>query len=371
MRRRYRLIQRQNKVYYFHDNLTGKRISTETTNHQKAKDLLFAKNQAAEQPSMNLAMARTFLSHSSPQMVERTWKEVMQSKEREYERHAESSTVKRWRKMCRSEPFAVIQSVRLIETASEHFQAVLDHRKAGTSTNVWLRILHNYALDMGWLLAPVLPRKAWPKVKYKEKRGISACEHHRILEAVEGDLEWVCYLKMLWETGGAQSDIVQLSHERLDWEEELLLYRRAKTQNRGYEFAKMRLGDNLKEILQQVPSQGLFFPNLAAMSLENRSRRFRRSCERLGIKGVSLHSYRYAWAERAAKAGMPLRASMSVLGHQSRAVHQAYAKKAEVDVLPLEYYERKREDKIIEFSKYQQRSSSGDDTGQKASGLQE
>jgi integrase len=59
----------------------------------------------------------------------------------------------------------------------------------------------------------------------------------------------------------------------------------------------------------------------------------------LGISGVTLHSYRYAWAERAKEAGYPERFAMQALGHSSKAVHRAYAKKAQVVLPPLENYE--------------------------------
>lgn len=47
-----------------------------------------------------------------------------------------------------------------------------------------------------------------------------------------------------------------------------------------------------------------------------------------GIKGVTLHSYRYAWAERAKVCGYPERFAQEALGHNSKAVHRAYAKRA-------------------------------------------
>jgi integrase len=62
----------------------------------------------------------------------------------------------------------------------------------------------------------------------------------------------------------------------------------------------------------------------------------------LGIKGVSLHSYRYAWAERAKKAGYPERFAQEALGHNSKAVHRAYARKAQVELPSLGEYERQR-----------------------------
>ena len=58
------------------------------------------------------------------------------------------------------------------------------------------------------------------------------------------------------------------------------------------------------------------------------------------IEGISLHSYRYAWAERAKTVGYPERFAQEALGHRSKAVHRAYAKKAHVILPSLEEYER-------------------------------
>ncbi|PYK98851.1 MAG: hypothetical protein DME19_10920, partial [Verrucomicrobia bacterium] len=55
----------------------------------------------------------------------------------------------------------------------------------------------------------------------------------------------------------------------------------------------------------------------------------------------TLHSYRYAWAERARIAGYPERFAQEALGHHSPAVHRAYAKGVQVTVPPLETYENR------------------------------
>ena len=68
-------------------------------------------------------------------------------------------------------------------------------------------------------------------------------------------------------------------------------------------------------------------------------------CRQLGIKGVTLHSYRYAWAERAKVAGMPERFAQEALGHNSKAVHRAYAKRALMKIPSLEDYEERAEPK--------------------------
>ena len=54
-----------------------------------------------------------------------------------------------------------------------------------------------------------------------------------------------------------------------------------------------------------------------------------------------------AWAERAKVAGYPERFAQLALGHNSKAVHRAYAKKAQVTLPPLEEYEREHDQKIV------------------------
>jgi integrase len=61
----------------------------------------------------------------------------------------------------------------------------------------------------------------------------------------------------------------------------------------------------------------------------------------VAITGISLHSYRYAWAERAKTVGMPERFAQQALGHSSKAFVRAYSKKGRVIVPSLEDYERK------------------------------
>jgi hypothetical protein len=58
----------------------------------------------------------------------------------------------------------------VLETQAEHFLLVLE--AGSVSTNIYLRRVHNFALDMNWLPWPVLPKRRWPAIKFKEKRGI-------------------------------------------------------------------------------------------------------------------------------------------------------------------------------------------------------
>ena len=82
------------------------------------------------------------------------------------------------------------------------------------------------------------------------------------------------------------------------------------------------------------------------MRAGDRATEFKQRCDGLEIKGVSLHSYRYAWAERALKCGYPERFAQQTLGHNSKAVHHAYSKHAEVTVPSLDDWEKKWNEKL-------------------------
>jgi integrase len=80
---------------------------------------------------------------------------------------------------------------------------------------------------------------------------------------------------------------------------------------------------------------------MARIQENHRAKMFIKRLKTVGITGISLHSYRYAWAERAKTVGMPERFAQQALGHSSKAIARAYSKKAQVIVPSLEDYERK------------------------------
>jgi integrase len=76
--------------------------------------------------------------------------------------------------------------------------------------------------------------------------------------------------------------------------------------------------------------------------------------------GVTLHSYRYAWAERARRCGCPERFAQEALGHNRKAVHRSDAKRAQVTLPSLAEYERNASaDKIIPIQLQQGRIAMG------------
>ena len=64
------------------------------------------------------------------------------------------------------------------------------------------------------------------------------------------------------------------------------------------------------------------------------------SAARIRHYWITLHSYRYAWADAPRPAVSPERFAQEALGHNSKAVHRAYSKKAQVKVPALEDYEK-------------------------------
>jgi integrase len=225
----------------------------------------------------------------------------------------------------------------IIETRAEQLLQVL---KVGTvSTNVYLRRIHNFAVEMNWLAWPIVPKRKWPVVRHGEKRAILKDEHDRILER-ETNAERHAFYRMCWHLGGSQTDIAMLSGEDIDWTDRTISFERVKVKWRGGPPPIISFGQEVEAILNQLPKTGPLFPYLRTVRASDRATEFKQRCTGLKIEGVTLHSYRYAWAERAKKAGMPERFAMQVLGHGSRAVHRAYARKAQIRVPCLEEYER-------------------------------
>ena len=226
----------------------------------------------------------------------------------------------------------------MAETRPEHFDLALADGKV--STNVYLRRVHNHALGMEWLLKSVIPRLQWPKPVFKTKRAITAEEHASVVQR-EQNPERRDFYEMLWHTGASQTDAACLRAEDVDWNTRTICYTRKKLKSRGpgVKPALIRFGAEVEAILRRRPAAGSLFPYLCTVRPGDRSTEFHQRCVGLGIQGVSLHSYRYAWAERALKCGYPERFAQQALGHNSKAVHHAYSKHAEVTVPSLDDWE--------------------------------
>lgn len=346
MQDRYWLYERENGVFYVQDKISGKQQSLKTKDRTTAQRLLAGKNQSVEQPMLNRSMAKTYLSAKSPELVERTWQDVMEH----YAKSGVDSTRDRKERAFRCQPFTRLQKVKLMDTEADHLFAVLEHKRAGNSTHHYLRRIHNYALHLGWLLSPVMAEAAWPAMRKKHFQAITEEEHQRIIEK-EQNPERRLFYEMLWETGGSQSDIAHLHWDRYDKDSNTLHFYRQKLECKdGGALSCLCVGARLRALLDQLPKKGHFFPKIHSELPKDRSTEFRRRCRTLKIKDRVLHSYRYSWAQRAKSAGMPERDAMNHLGHKSKAIHAVYGGRATVTTLPLEYYESQKSKKIVQFT---------------------
>jgi integrase len=330
MKLRYRLFRRKNGIFFLEDRTTKQQESLRTRIKEAAIRIFHAKNEAYLQPAISLQIARGYLMASDPLIVKRTWQHVMN----EIVKTKQGPTRVRWETAIKDKAFDAIRELVLLETQAEH---LLNAMERGTvSTNVHLRKLHNFCLDMNWLPWPIIPKRQWPAVKFKEKRAITFAEHNAII-AWEKNPERKAFYKLCWHLGGSQGDIANLKAEDVDWENRTISFTRKKT---GVPVI-LHLGDEVSNMLKDLPGEGLLFPCLSRVRAGDRATEFKQRCRGLGIEGVSLHSYRYAWAERAKTCGYPERFAQEALGHNSIAVHRAYAKKAKVKLPSLEEYERK------------------------------
>ena len=279
---------------------------------------------------MNLQIAQVYLQHSDPKLAARTWQNVMdQMVSLKF-----GPTRERYQMAVQDSALNLVRDRKLLETSSEHFLSVLS---AGTvSTNVFLRRFHNFALGMHWLPWPVLPRLQWPAVCHKDKRAVTFNEQQRII-AREKNPEMNAYLRLLWHIGGSQTDVTILSRENIDWNSRTIAFDRKKT---GVPVI-IAFGDEAADILETLPQSGALFPRLARLHEKYRAKLFSKRLATVGIIGISLHSYRYSWAERAKCVGMPERFAQQALGHSSKALARAYSKKAKMVVPSLEEYESK------------------------------
>jgi hypothetical protein len=306
---KYRLYRRRNGVFYWQENDSKKQRTLRTNNRREAERLLNAMNESHREPTLNLNLARAYLIAHDPQMARRTWQAVMD----EMATHGIPTTQARCARGFRSKAYDPIRHKPLAQTTAVDVLAVLHAN--GSCVGHYLRRLHNLAVDLGWVAWPILAKRAWPKIRSQQKRAITAEEHAAVI-ASEKNTERRAYYELLYETGAAQTDAANLTAEDIDSRNGVLIYRRKKL-GPFSQPCRLTIGNKLRTLLQSLPSSGDLFPNIKRTSANHRSAEFRRRWRVAGIQGVSLHSYRHAWAQRAKACGYPQRFAQEALGHNS------------------------------------------------------
>jgi hypothetical protein len=338
---KYRIYRRRNGVFYWQDNNSKKQGTLRTNDKREAERLLNAMNESHRQPTINLNLARAYLAAHDSKMAQRTWQAVMD----EMATHGIPTTQERCARGFRSKAYDPIRNKPLVQTTGADLLAIIHTN--GNCVAHYLRRLHNLAVDLGWLPWPVLAKRAWPKIRSRSKRAITDQEHAAVI-ASEKNMERRAYYELLYETGAAQTDAANLTADDIDWRNGVLVYRRKKL-GPFSEPCRLTLGTKLRSLLNVLPSSGDLFPSIKRTSANHRSAEFRRRCRIAEITGVTLHSYRHAWAQRAKACGYPQRFAQEALGHSSRAVHESYARDALMVCPSLDEYEATATQKIIQL----------------------
>ena len=348
MKTQFRLV-RGNSVFHVLNKQTGELKRLPTIDRGAAQKLVQTYNDAVNLASLNLELARIHMAALDPEFHTRTWQDVFDY----MVQRRSGENRRRWSVAVKDKSLDGIRHLLLGNTLPVAFDTALAHGKP--STNVYLRRIHNFALDMHWILRPVLPRAQWPKIVFKKKRAITPEEHRRIIDEETAAAlrnqsrseephynERRDFYDLLWHTGASQSDAAFLTIEDIDWTRRTISYGRQKLADHESPLLKpaiVRFGHEVAALLQRRPRSGPLFPYLRTVRAGDRATEFKQRCEGLNIEGVTLHSYRYAWAQRALRCGYPERFAQQALGHNSKAVHYAYAKNADIIVPSLEDWE--------------------------------
>ena len=175
-KQRYWLYQRAG-IYYLHDSETGQRESLQTRSKREAERIRGARNQVSECPQIGQALAKAYLCAQDPQLLDRTWENVME----QFGTRGKPQTQAWRRRVMRGKAFDRIRHKTLLGTTASDLLEVL--QAGGVLVRSYLRCLHNLALGLGWLPMAVLASKLWPPVETKPKRGITWEERKALARA--------------------------------------------------------------------------------------------------------------------------------------------------------------------------------------------
>ena len=205
------------------------------------------------------------------------------------------------------------------------------------STNVFLRRIHNFALDMNWLPWSIIPKRQWPAVQFKEKRAITLDEHQSIISR-EKNPERKTFYELCWHLGGSQGDIASLKAEDVDWENRTVSFTRKKDRRAG----DCAFGRGSVERVQRFAGRrlvvSLFVPGAGWRPGDGIRATLPSAWHSTAFRCTATVTH----GRNAPKTcGYPERFAQEALGHNSMAVHRAYAKRAKMKLPSLEEYEKK------------------------------
>ena len=111
MRKKYRMFRRGN-VFWAQNNETGKQETLKTKDRATAERLLNAKNEAHQQPVINLQIARAYLLVGDPEIGTRSWQFIMD----EIVKLKRGEAQVRWRTAIKDHALDGLRKLPIIET---------------------------------------------------------------------------------------------------------------------------------------------------------------------------------------------------------------------------------------------------------------
>lgn len=188
----------------------------------------------------------------------------------------------RWTTAAKDRAFDLIRRAVVADTRPETLIAVLH---SGTvSTNVQLRKLHNYCLDMGWLPWPIIPKRQRAAVRYGETQ-------HPLRRASRN-----CRPRA--ESGTPRSLRALLATRwcpRRHREPDRLGHRLGTPDGSVPPLENklaplIRFGEDVDRVLRQIPASSPPFPYLLGVRPFDRATEIKQCGRDLGIEGVTLNS---------------------------------------------------------------------------------
>ena len=331
MKTKYTLFRRGG-IYYSQDSATGQQKSLRTRDEAEALKLINARNEAHRQPVLNLHLARAYLTRQRPRLCGTHLAD----------RHGAVAEPRQG-----EQPRALRQRVQVARPLTDcgtrnlwkppPMISLPCSKKAKCAINCFLKRLHNFALSLGWIAIPIVAPVSLAQIRTqrpaRHHAGRTPKHFGQGEKQPNGNCIWNCFGKRAQRRATPPN----FNAEDIDWQTRTISYFRKKTGS----LAQFTISTALEKVLHQLPTTGALFPKLSHLYGQRPRQPVSPPLPRAGVSGVTLHCYRYAWAERAKMVGMPERFAQAALGHNSKAIHRAYAKKAVIIAPSLEDYERK------------------------------
>ena len=182
---------------------------------------------------LNLQLAKAYLAGTDAKMPKRTWQhalEVLTETKR-------GSNKERWKRVAKDRALCLLWPKVIVETEVELILKVL--RIGTVSTNVYLRRLYNFCVDMNWLPWPIAPKRQWPIVRFREKRAITWEAHCRVAERerIQSEKHFTSW-RGIWERP-ILIWLTSLHAEDVDWPNRVISFFRMKTRWRSLQSSRL------------------------------------------------------------------------------------------------------------------------------------